>query len=281
MASEIHSSAIIDPSARVGEDVKIGPYAVIGAECVIGDGTRLESHVVIRDFTTLGRNNHVHPHAVIGGEPQHTAYKGEKTVTRIGDNNIIRECVTIHRGTIQGAGETVIGSNCMFMAYSHIAHDCVVGDYVILANAVNLAGHVQVGSHVTISGMSAVQQFIRIGEFSFLGGASGYKLDVPPFMLAHGVRGMLFGPNLIGLKRNGFDSDTCKALKRAYKIIFRTGLTREKGLEQVEREITGYPSVDRLVAFIRESANGVTPDHKHRLGNGHGHGGDDEDNVCD
>ncbi|MDD3310704.1 acyl-ACP--UDP-N-acetylglucosamine O-acyltransferase [Pseudodesulfovibrio sp.] len=267
MASEIHSSAIIDPSAKLGENVKIGPYAVIGAECVIGDGTRLESHVVIRDFTEMGKNNHVHPHAVIGGEPQHTAYKGEKTYTRIGDNNIIRECVTIHRGTIQGAEETVIGSGCMFMAYSHIAHDCVVGDKVILANAVNLAGHVEVGRNVTISGMSAVQQFIRIGEYSFLGGASGYKLDVPPFMLAHGVRGMLFGPNLIGLKRNGFDSATCKGLKKAYKIIFRSGLTREKGLEQVESEIQGIQQVDRLVSFIRESKNGVTPDHKHR--NGH------------
>jgi len=274
VASEIHSSAIIDPSARLGEDVKIGPYVVIGAECVIGDGTRLESHVVIRDFTEMGRGNHVHPHAVIGGEPQHTAYKGEKTHTRIGDNNIIRECVTIHRGTVQGASETVIGSNCMFMAYAHIAHDCVIGDKVILANAVNLAGHVEVGRNVIISGLSAVQQFIRIGEYTFLGGASGYKLDVPPFMLAHGVRGMLYGPNLIGLRRNGFDSATCKALKKAYKIIFRSGLTREKSLEQVESEIQGIPSVDRLVSFIRESKNGVTPDHKHRNGNGNGH---DED----
>ena len=269
MGCDIHPSAIIDPSARLGADVKIGPYVVIGAESVIGDGTRLESHVVIREYTELGRENHVHSHAVIGGEPQHTAYKGEKTFTRIGDRNNIRECVTIHRGTVQGAGETVIGSGCMLMAYAHVAHDCVVGDNVILANAVNLAGHVEVGRNVIISGMSAVQQFIRIGEYTFLGGASGYKLDVPPFMLAHGVRGMLFGPNLIGLRRNGFDSDTCKALKKAYKIIFRSGLTREAGLEQVEQEIQGNPQVDRLVSFIRESKNGVTPDHKQRNGNGH------------
>ncbi|WP_419788048.1 acyl-ACP--UDP-N-acetylglucosamine O-acyltransferase [Pseudodesulfovibrio sp.] len=266
MSSDIHPSAVIDPTAQLGDNVTIGPYAVIGAETIIGDGTRLESHVVIRDYTTIGKNNHIHPHAVIGGEPQHTLYKGEKTVTCIGDNNIIRECVTIHRGTTQGAGKTVIGSNCMLMAYSHIAHDCVIGDKVILANAVNLAGHVEVGRNVTISGMSAVQQFIRIGEYSFLGGASGYKLDVPPFMLAHGVRGMLFGPNLIGLKRNGFDSETSKALKKAYKIIFRSGLTRELSLEQVEKEIPGNPEVDRLISFIRESKHGVTPDHKHRCG---------------
>jgi UDP-N-acetylglucosamine acyltransferase len=264
VASEIHSSAVIDPSAELGTDVRIGPYVVVGAEAKIGDRTYLESHCVIKSYTEMGADNHVHPHAVIGGEPQHTAYKGEKTYTRIGDNNQIRECVTIHRGTLQGEGQTLIGSNCMFMAYSHIAHDCTVGDNVILANAVNLAGHVVVGRNVIISGMSAVQQFIRIGEYAFLGGASGYKLDVPPFMLAHGVRGMLFGPNLIGLRRNGFDAASCKGLKKAYKIIFRSGLTREQGLSQVEQEIVGNPQVDRLVAFIRESKNGVTPDHKQR-----------------
>ncbi|WP_319467128.1 acyl-ACP--UDP-N-acetylglucosamine O-acyltransferase [uncultured Pseudodesulfovibrio sp.] len=267
MASDIHPSAVIDSTAELGADVKIGPYVVVGAECKIGDGTFLESHVVIKDYTELGAGNHVHSHAVIGGEPQHTAYQGEKTYTRIGDNNSIRECVTIHRGTVQGAGETRIGSNCMFMAYAHIAHDCIVDDNVIMANAVNLAGHVEVGRNVIISGMSAVQQFIRIGEYTFLGGASGYKLDVPPYMLAHGVRGKLFGPNLIGLRRNGFDAATCKGLKKAYKIIFRSGLTREQSLAQVEAEIVGIPEVERLVAFIRESKNGVTPDHKQRHGN--------------
>jgi len=267
VASDIHSSAVIDPSAELGTDVRIGPYVVVGKEAKIGDGTFLESHVVIKDYTELGANNHVHPQAVIGGEPQHTAYQGEKTYTRIGDNNHIRECVTIHRGTVQGEGQTVIGSNCMLMAYAHIAHDCSVGDNVILANSVQLAGHVEIGRNVVISGLSAVQQFIRIGEYAFLGGASGYKLDVPPFMLAHGVRGMLFGPNLIGLRRNGFDSAACKGLKKAYKIIFRSGLKREESLKKVEEEIQGVPDVDRLVAFIRESKNGVTPDHKFR--NGH------------
>lgn len=268
MTSGIHPSAVIDPSAELGADVIIGPYVVVGANTKIGDGSHLESHCVIRDNTEMGAGNHVHPHAVIGGEPQHSAYNGEKTFTRIGDNNVIREYVTIHRGTVQGIGETVIGSNCMFMAYSHIAHDCTVGDNVILANAVQLAGHVEIGRNVIISGLSAVQQFIRIGEYSFLGGASGYKLDVPPFMLAHGVRGMLFGPNLIGLKRNGFDTAALKGLKKAYKIIFRSGLTKDKSLAQVEEELPGIPEVDRLVSFIRESKNGVTPDHKQRKGSG-------------
>lgn len=262
MASDIHESAVIHPTAELGTDVRIGPYVVIGAETKIGDGTFIEPHVVIKDYTEIGTNNHIHPHAVIGGEPQHTAYKGEKTYTRLGDNNQIRECVTIHRGTAQGEGETVLGSNCMLMAYAHIAHDCRVEDNVIMANSVNLAGHVEVGRNVIISGMSAVQQFIRIGEYAFLGGASGYKLDVPPFMLAHGVRGKLFGPNLIGLRRNGFTTESLKGLKKAYKIIFRSGLKREEGLARVEEEISGISEVDRLVEFIRESKNGVTPDHK-------------------
>ncbi|MGL1862208.1 MAG: acyl-ACP--UDP-N-acetylglucosamine O-acyltransferase [Pseudodesulfovibrio sp.] len=267
MATDIHSTAVIDSSAELGADVRIGPFVVVGADAKIGDGTYLESHCVIKEFTEMGANNHIHPHAVIGGEPQHTAYKGEKTYTRIGDDNIIRECTTIHRGTAQGDGETRIGSNCMLMAYVHIAHDCILGDNVIMANAAMLSGHVEIGNHVIVSGMSAIQQFIRIGEYAFCGGASGYKHDVPPYMLAHGVRGKLFGPNLIGLRRNGFDSATCKGLKKAYKIIFRSGLTKEKGLAQVEQEITGIPQVDNLVEFIRASKIGVTPDHKQH--NGH------------
>lgn len=264
MASEIHPSAVIDPSAELGVDVKVGPFVVVGADCKIGDGTWLESHVVIKDNTELGAGNHIHPQAVIGGEPQHTAYQGEPTVTRIGDNNTIRECVTIHRGTVQGTNETVLGSNCMLMAYAHVAHDCLVGDNVIMANAVQLAGHVEIGNNVIISGLSAVQQFVRIGEYAFLGGASGYKLDVPPFMLAHGVRGMLFGPNLIGLRRNGFTSEACKGLKKAYKTIFRAGMKKDESLALVESELGGIAEVARLIEFIRESKNGVTPDHKQR-----------------
>lgn len=262
MASEIHPTAVIDPTAELGEDIKIGPFVVVGKEAKIGDRTQLDAHVVIQDYTEMGVDNHIHPQAVIGGEPQHTAYQGEKTFTRLGDNNVVRECVTIHRGTVQGENETRIGSGCMLMAYAHIAHDCTVSDNVIMANAVQLAGHVEIGRNVIISGLSAVQQFIRIGDYAFLGGASGYKLDVPPYMLAHGVRGKLFGPNLIGLRRNGFDSETCKGLKKAYKLIFRSGLKKDAGLEQVEAEIKGITEVDNLVSFIRESTNGVTPDHK-------------------
>ncbi|GAB7022503.1 acyl-ACP--UDP-N-acetylglucosamine O-acyltransferase [Salidesulfovibrio brasiliensis] len=259
MASSIHPTAVIDPTATIGEDVTVGPYVVVEANSTVGDGCKLEPFALIKANVTMGKANHVHSNAVIGGDPQHLGYKGEDTFLRVGDNNIFREGVTIHRGTTQGGGETVIGSNCLLMAYAHVAHDCAVGDNVIMANAVLLAGHVEVGSNVIISGMAAVQQFVRIGDFAFLGGASGYNLDVPPYMLAHGVRGKLYGPNLIGLRRNGFDSTACKALKKAYKIIFRSGMTKEQAFEKVAEELPGIDAVDNLVAFIRESKNGVTP----------------------
>ncbi|WP_243546093.1 acyl-ACP--UDP-N-acetylglucosamine O-acyltransferase [Pseudodesulfovibrio tunisiensis] len=265
MATEIHPTAVVDPSVKLGVDVRIGPYVVVEADTVIGDGSYVESFAVIKRYTEMGKNNHIHPNAVIGGEPQHVAYQDEKTFTRLGDNNTVRECVTIHRGTVQGDGETVVGSNCMLMAYSHVAHDCRLGDNVILANSVNLAGHVQIGNHVIVSGISAVQQHVRIGDYAFLGGASGYNLDVPPYMLAHGVRGKLSGLNIIGLKRHGFTSETCKMLKRAYKTIFCSGQTKEKALAQVEAEIQGVPEVDTLVAFIRES-RGVAPDTRQKSG---------------
>lgn len=258
MATQIHPTAVIDSTARIGEDVTVGPYCVVEANATVGDGCRLEPYALIKTNVSMGAGNHVHSYAVIGGDPQHLGYKGEETYLRIGDNNIFREGVTIHRGTTQGGGETVIGSECLIMAYAHVAHDCRVSDNVIMANAVLLAGHVEVGRNVIISGMSAVQQFVRIGDYAFLGGASGYKLDVPPFMLAHGARGRLYGPNLIGLRRNGFDSTSCKALKKAYKIIFRSGMTKDKAFEAVERDVEDNEMVRRLVTFIRESKNGVT-----------------------
>jgi len=259
VASNIHPTAIIDSKAELGDNLNIGPYCVVEANTKIGDGTTLEPFSIVKQYTEMGAGNHIHSHACIGGNPQHVAYKGEETWLRLGDNNSIRESVTIHRGTLQGHSETVVGSNCLFMAYAHVAHDCIIGDNVIMANSVNLAGHVEVGDRVIISGMSAVQQFVKIGDYAFLGGASGYKQDVPPYMLAHGVRGALYGPNLIGLRRNGFSSDACKALKKAYKIIFRSGLTKQASLEQVEDEFSSFPEVMNLVTFIRESKNGVTP----------------------
>lgn len=261
MSGSIHPTAVIAPSANLGRDVEIGPYVIVDEGVVIGDSTKIDPFVHLKKGTRLGANNRVHTNAVIGGEPQHIAYKGEDTETVIGDGNTIREFVSIHRGTVQGHGKTVVGNGCLIMAYAHVAHDCILGDEVIMANAVNLAGHVEIGNHAIISGLAACQQFLRVGEYAFLGGSSGYNLDIPPYMLAHGVRGRLMGPNLIGLRRHGFSSESCRALKKAYKIIFRSGQPREKAIGQALEELGDTPEVVKLIDFMRASKNGVAPDY--------------------
>jgi UDP-N-acetylglucosamine acyltransferase len=260
VSRNIHPTAIVSPKADLGENVVIGPCSVVEDNVIIGDGCTVESFVHLKSFVRMGQDNHIHSYVCLGGEPQHLAYKNEETWVELGDGNTVRECATIHRGTIQGNGKTVIGSHCLLMAYSHVAHDCILHDHVIMANAVNLAGHVEIGNHAVVSGMAAVQQFLRIGEYAFLGGSSGYNLDIPPYMLAHGVRGRLMGPNLIGLRRHGFDTSTCRALKKAYKIVFRSGLPREKALEQALAEYPDVPEVANMVEFIRGTKCGVAPD---------------------
>ena len=260
MAADIHSTAVVDDKARLGEGVVIGPYAVVEGDTVIGDGCRLDSFSQVKRYTVMGRDNHVHSYACVGDEPQDISYKGEETRVIIGDGNAIREHVTIHRGTVHGDGATRIGSHCMLMAYCHVGHDCVLGDHVIMANAANLGGHVTVGDHAVISGLTAVQQFARIGEYAFIGGMSGCAQDVPPYMLAYGVRAKLFGPNSIGLQRHGFSSATRKAIKAAYKAVFRSETLREQALDQVERDHADVPEVQRFVQFIRQSKRGIIPD---------------------
>ncbi|XPV77321.1 MAG: acyl-ACP--UDP-N-acetylglucosamine O-acyltransferase [Desulfovibrio sp.] len=260
MANKIHPTAVIEDNVTIGENVTIGAYSVIEADCVIGDDCILDSFAQIKRYTRMGKGNHIHSYACVGDEPQHLGYKGEETYVELGDNNSIREHVTIHRGTVQGHGFTKIGSNCLLMAYSHVAHDCIVADHVTMANAATLAGHVEVGSHVIISGVSAVQQFSRIGDYAFLGGMSGFSQDVPPFMLANGIRARLYGPNVIGLKRHGFSKDARKALKKAYKMIFRTTLTRDEALQEVEAEYSDIPEVMTLVEFVRTTKQGIVPD---------------------
>ena len=274
MSLSIHPSAIVDPKAELGKDVLIGPFCLVEAGTVIGDGCVLDAYVHIKNNVRMGKGNHIHSHACLGDVPQHLGYKGEDTGLVIGDNNVIREYMTMHRGTVQGHGLTTVGSGGLFMAYSHVAHDCRIGDEVILANAVNLAGHVDIGNYVVISGMAAVEQFLRIGDYAFLGGASGYNLDIPPYMLAHGVRGKLFGPNVIGLKRRGFSKETIQALRKAYKIIFRMKLSKDEALAQVESELGEVAEVAHLIDFIRSSERGVAPDY-HKNGNGNGNGNND------
>lgn len=266
MPTVIHPTAIVDPAAELGGDVQVGPFCLVDAGARLGDGCILHAYVHICSAATLGAGNVIHSHACLGDTPQHLGYKGEPTTLVIGDRNEIREFVTMHRGTVQGHSETSVGSENLFMAYSHVAHDCRIGNQNILANAVNLAGHVEIGNCVVVSGMAAVEQFLRIGDYAFLGGASGYNLDIPPYMLAHGVRGKLFGPNVIGLRRRGFSKEVVLALRKAYKTIFRSGLSRDEALTCVAEEFPGVPEVKVLTDFIRKSARGVAPDY-HKNGN--------------
>ncbi|EPR37471.1 Acyl-(acyl-carrier-protein)--UDP-N-acetylglucosamine O-acyltransferase [Desulfovibrio sp. X2] len=259
MATSIDETARIHPGAKLGADVVVGPYCMVGDNVVIGDGTVLEAFAQVKPYTRMGANNHIHSYAIIGGEPQHLGFKGEETWVEMGDGNIVREFVTIHRGTVQGHGKTVIGSRCLLMAYVHIAHDCILGDNVIMSNASSLAGHVTIGDGAIVSGMSGVHQFVRIGEFAFLGAMGGFGQDIPPYTIATGVRAKLHGLNKIGLRRRGFDRDTITALKRAYRKIFRSDMIREEALEEVQESLGHVPQVMKLVEFVKNSPRGVTP----------------------
>ena len=255
----IHPTAIVDPKAEIGEGVEIGPYAVIEKGVTIGAGTKIRPHVVIGEGTQIGKKCQIFQFSSIGEAPQAFAYKGEKTLLLIGDNNIIREFVTLNRGTVTGGGKTVIGNNNFFMAYSHVAHDCKIGNQVILANGATLAGHIMIEDYAIIGGLSAIHQFCRIGTHAFISGLTGITLDVPPYMLAAGNRAKLYGLNTVGLKRHRFSEEALKALKKAYRIIFRSGLTLEKAVKQVEEDpISQLPEVRHLLQFIQHSKRGIS-----------------------
>ncbi len=219
----IHKTAIVDPNAKISENVTVGPYSVIGPDVEIGNGTVVQSHVNIIGNTIIGNNNKIYPFASIGNEPQDLKFKGEKTLLEIGDNNKIREYVSINPGTYGGGSKTQIGNNCLFMVSSHIAHDCILGDNVILANNVALGGHAQVDDNAIIGGNSAVQQFTRVGKFAMIGGMCGVVRDVIPYGIAHGNRSILQGLNLIGLRRKSIKNKEILSLSEAYKIIFKNG----------------------------------------------------------
>ena len=254
----IHSTALIDPKAEIGEGVEIGPYSVIEKGVLIDQGTKIGPHVVIREGTHIGKRCHIFQFASIGEAPQFLGYKGEKTFLQIGDENIIREFVTLHRGTIKGGGKTTIGNKNFFMAYSHVAHDCHIGNEVVMSNAATLAGHIVIEDWAIIGGIVAIHQFCRVGTHAFIGGVSGVTLDIPPYMLASGSHVKLFGLNTIGLKRANFSEETVKALKKAYRIIFRSALTLEKAMKKVgEDEISHAPEVQHLLHFIQHSKRGI------------------------
>lgn len=256
---QIHPTAIVSSDAELAEDVVIEPYSIVGPKVTIGAGTVVGPHVIIDGRTTIGRRNQISPFAVIGSPPQDITYKGEDTGVLIGDDNIIREYVTIHRGSHRGEGLTCIGDGNFLMAYAHIAHDCRLGNKVIMANAATLGGHVPVGDGAVIGGIVAVHQFVRVGEYSCIGGFSGVRMDIPPYMLAANAAAKLFGPNIIGLKRNGFSDESIQALKKCYRIVFRSGLTIREAAEKSRQEIGPLPEIERLIEFLSNgSKRGIT-----------------------
>jgi len=254
----IHPTAIIHPDAQIGTDVKIGPYSIIGERVSIGDGTSIGPHVVVEGPTTIGKNNTFFQFCSIGAIPQDLKFNMEETELIIGDNNTFREFITINRGTAGGGGKTEIGSNCLLMAYTHVAHDCLVGNSVIMANNATLAGHIRIDDHAIVGGISGIHQFVHIGSYAMIGGLSGVSKDVPPFSLAVGQRANLHGLNLTGLKRHGFSDAVLKELKIAYKLLFRSNLRTEEALEKIDAENLHSPEVRLFIDFIKNSERGVT-----------------------
>jgi len=252
----IHKTSIVDSKAEIDDDVYIGPYCVVEGKVTIKRGTKLLSHVVVQGKTTIGEDCIISPFASIGGPPQDITYKGEETETLIGRRNTIKEYVTINRGTPHGGGVTRIGDNNFIMAYSHIAHDCKVGSNVIMANCATLAGHVEVEDNVVFGGLCAVHQFCRIGRFAFISGLTGVPKDIPPFMIAAGVRAKLYGLNVIGLERNNFSREEIAKLKKAYRILFRSSLPLSTSLKILEEELEGE-NIKILIEFIQKSKRGI------------------------
>jgi len=254
----IHATAIIDSKAELDTNVEVGPYSIIRQNVSIGAGTVIGSHAVIEPYVTIGENCHIFQYAAIGAVPQSLKFKGEKTDVKIGRGTIIREFVTIHRGTEFGGGLTEVGEENFLMAYTHIAHDCITGKKVIFANNATLAGHIIVGDHATIGGLVAIHQFVRIGDYAYVGGKSAVVKDIPPYVIASGDRATLHGLNSVGLKRYGFSQETLSSLKKAYRIIFRIGITLNEAIERVKAEVEQVPEVVNLIDFIKSSRRGIT-----------------------
>ncbi|MBW2175387.1 MAG: acyl-ACP--UDP-N-acetylglucosamine O-acyltransferase [Deltaproteobacteria bacterium] len=254
----IHETAIVHSKAEVGENVEIGAFSVIREEVTIGSGTKIGPHVVIDPYVDIGGDCKIYQYAAIGAEPQSLKFSGEKTFVKIGRGNIIREFVTIHRGTSFGGGVTETGEENFIMAYSHIAHDCRLGRNVVLSNNATLGGHITIGDYSTVGGLVAIHQFVRVGNYAFIGGKSAVVKDIPPYMIAAGDRAKLHGLNVVGLKRQGFSGNTLSTLKKAYRLVFRIGLTLNEAIERVAAEVEQTPEVVHLIEFIKSSQRGIT-----------------------
>lgn len=255
--ANIHPTAIVHRSAQIGSGCEIGPYCVVGENVQLGDRCRLHSHVILDGYTVFGRGNEIFPFACIGLKTQDLKWKGGITRTQIGDFNTFREHVTIHSAT--GDGEvTVVGSHNYLLAYAHVAHNCVLGNHIIMSNVATLAGHVQVEDYAVVGGLAAVHQFCRIGKMSIIGGCTKINQDVPPFMMVDGNPGQTRTINKVGMERKGVPEETQAALKHAYKLLFREGLTVTNALARIESELTQSPEVQHLVQFARASTRGLS-----------------------
>ena len=253
----IHPTAIVSPEANLEEGVEIGPYTIIGPDVNIRKNTVIGPHVVIDAHTDIGEGCRIFQFASIGAIPQDLKFKGENTRVIIGNYNTIREFATIHQATSADIGVTVIGDRNLLMAYTHVAHNCKLGNNIIMSNAVNLAGHIHVEDFAIIGGMTGIHQFTRIGAHSFIGGASAVSKDIPPFVLASGSYAKLYGLNMIGLKRRGFKEEAINALKKAYRIIFRSSLLLKEAIKKTKNEVEDLPEIKQFVEFIEKSERGI------------------------
>ncbi len=252
-----HPTAIVDPEAELAESVSVGPYAVIGAEVSLADGVRVGPHALLEGPTRVGEECEIHNGAVVGTDPQDLKYEGEESWLEVGARTTIREYATLNRGT-SASGITRVGSDCLIMAYAHVAHDCRIGDHVILSNAVNMAGHVEIGDWAIVGGVTAIHQFVRIGRHAFVGGGSRLPQDVVPFATVAGNPCSAYGINTTGLRRRGFDDATVRALRSAWRSIFQGDVNIGQALDRLEAEGDQEPEVEEMIAFIRESERGVT-----------------------
>lgn len=255
---QIHPTAIVHPKAEVGQDVEIGPYSVVGEHVKIGRGTRLVSHVCVEGWTEIGERCQIYPFASIGTPPQHLQYQGEPTRVVIGNDNLIREYVTINRGTKAGGGVTSIGHQNFLMAYCHVAHDCILGNQIIMANSATLAGHITIGDHSILGGLAGVHQYVRIGAYAMIGGCSALGQDVPPFTrAAGGYRARLYGLNWVGLKRHGFSKERVAMLRHAYEVLFREGHRLAEAIKLARDRFGESKDVQDLLAFLEGTRRGV------------------------
>jgi UDP-N-acetylglucosamine acyltransferase len=256
MTSRIHPTAIVSKDAQLGADVEVGPFAIVGEGCIVGDGCVIAARAMLERNVILATNVRVGSGSILGGDPQDLKYKGEPTTVEVGEGTTIREYSTINRGTSQSF-KTTVGKQCFIMSYVHLAHDCHIGDGVILGNTVQLAGHVRIDDRAIVSGQSAVHQFVQIGRYSFTGGCSRVSKDVPPYVKANGNPIRLYGLNKVGLQRNGVSDDVQRELKRAYRLFFNSDLNLSQARERAEEELQRFPEVEEFLSFLDRSDRGL------------------------